>query len=101
MPNTLKIVVEPYKSSEEPRNSIEDRNVDLVRRGFPRTDITIGQTTITDISFVGVEQLVVVFDVETPKLLEKPKDYLAQLKRDNVIKSWALSTGYGEIIEHD
>ena len=92
MPNTLKVIVQPYENSEEPQNSIEDRNIELVRRGFPASSINIGHNTPSrlDSSFARVEH-VVVFNVELATLQPAQKVFLDHLIRSNVIKSYILT----------
>lgn len=91
---TLKVIVQPLESTEE------DRNIYLVRRGFPISNINRGFNTESrmDSEFQEVQQ-VVVFGLEINKLQSAQKEYLEHLRRTGVVKSWGVYGPDEKLIE--
>ena len=100
MSYTLKIAVVPYESSEESEKRVEDRNVDLVRRGFPPIVINTGNHTESrgNTNFVRVQQEVV-FSIDGMQLTDLQRIFLAHLMREKVVISYAVLDADGRRIE--
>ena len=104
MSYTLRIVVNPNESGEEPEKHTEDRNAYLVSRGFPPTTLNASNNTESDNRLLGVQQ-VVAFHIDEMKTTQHglrlphiQRIFLENLISAKIVKYYTVTNNVTKII---